>query len=201
MKSDVWSLGISLLELAIGRFPFSSSTNESSSDEDEDDRRNKALSSLREESPQSDPGILGSIGEDTLKGEGTRKGDEVEMGERRRLAKRQAARLSTAILPPSHDTSLPLLETVVPRRKKVREQQHQMSIFDLVQYIVNEPAPQLPIEVRGGLKGGRWGFSDEMREFIDATLRKEPVGGEQRKKGEVGRPTPRQLLVGPLRIY
>jgi mitogen-activated protein kinase kinase len=175
------------VELAIGRFPFSSSS-ESDSDEYEDAAPdNKTLSSLPEDSTFE--GGRFDNGEDTLKGEGTTKGDEVEMGERIRLAERQAARLSTSI---PQSSMIPIPQ---PRKKKVPAQQHQMSIFDLVQYIVNEPAPQLPLEVKGAGGRGKWSFSQEMREFIDSTLRKEPVGGEKRKKGEVGRPTPRQLLV------
>lgn len=66
---------------------------------------------------------------------------------------------------------------------------HQMSILELLQYIVNEPAPRLP--------AGR--FSPACEQFVDATLRKEPVGWNVKKKGplpkEVARPTPKELLV------
>lgn len=64
-----------------------------------------------------------------------------------------------------------------------------MSILELLQYIVNEPAPNLP-------KGK---FSPWVEVFVDATLRKEPVGYNVKKKGplpkEVARPTPKELLV------
>lgn len=67
---------------------------------------------------------------------------------------------------------------------------HQMSILELLQYIVNEPAPKLP-------GGGR--FRKETEEFVEATLRKEPMGWDSKKKGilpkGVARPTPRELLV------
>lgn len=65
-----------------------------------------------------------------------------------------------------------------------------MSILELLQYIVNEPAPKLPV--------GK--FSAACEEFVNATLRKEPVGWNVKKKGplpkETARPTPRELLVG-----
>ncbi len=64
-----------------------------------------------------------------------------------------------------------------------------MSILELLQYIVNEPAPKLP----------KAKFSPFVEVFVDATLRKEPVGYNVKKKGplpkEVARPTPRELLV------
>lgn len=66
---------------------------------------------------------------------------------------------------------------------------HQMSILELLQYIVNEPAPRLP--------AGK--FSSMVEDFVDATLRKEPVGWDVKKKGplpaDVARPTPKELLV------
>jgi len=72
---------------------------------------------------------------------------------------------------------------------------HQMSILELLQYIVNEPAPKLP--------SGK--FSPEVEEFVNATLRKEPVGYNVKKKGplpkEVARPTPKELLVSSLRLH
>lgn len=64
-----------------------------------------------------------------------------------------------------------------------------MSILELLQYIVNEPAPRLP--------AGKFGTVVE--EFVDATLRKEPSGWNVKKTGplpkELARPTPKELLV------
>ena len=64
-----------------------------------------------------------------------------------------------------------------------------MSILELLQYIVNEPAPRLPT--------GK--FSSPVDDFINATLRKEPTDYNVKKKGplprEVARPTPKELLV------
>ena len=39
-----------------------------------------------------------------------------------------------------------------------------MAIFELLDYIVNQPAPKLPTGV----------FSDEMRDFVDRCLKKNP---------------------------
>ena len=39
-----------------------------------------------------------------------------------------------------------------------------MAIFELLDYIVNQPAPKLPAGV----------FSDEMRDFVDRCLKKNP---------------------------
>lgn len=188
VKSDVWSLGISLVELAIGRFPFSASAEES-----EDAENSRTLSSLQEHASESSTGTAGRMArDDTLRGDNESKGDEAEMAERRRVAKQQAGRLSSSAESPAvqSDASdqLPSPPMHVVPERKMSAGGHQMSIFDLVQYIVNEPAPRLP-------DGGRWQFSDMVREFVDATLRKEPVGGESLRRGERRRPTPRELLV------
>lgn len=112
----------------------------------------------------------------------SRKAESVQQAERKRQAKREA-RLSTRVLKPS-------------RRKSVAGVSlagsgHQMSILELLQYIVNEEAPRLP--------AGK--FGKEVEEFVDATLRKEPVGWNVKKQGplskERARPTPRELLVRP----
>ncbi|KAL8283210.1 hypothetical protein RQP46_005988 [Phenoliferia psychrophenolica] len=182
VKSDVWSLGITLVELALGRFPFSSD-DEPFSDED---LSQLTLTGVQEE----DDGDLteeDELGEDTLSPvRPGKKSESVQLAEKRRAAKREAA-LSK---PRSRTTSTTSNKS---KRKSVAGVSltgsgHQMSILELLQYIVNEPAPKLP--------PGK--FSPEVDEFINATLRKEPVDYNVKKKGplprEVARPTPKELL-------
>lgn len=121
----MWSLGISLIELALGRFPFSDS------DDDSD------LSDF----------------------EGT--------------------------LSPSRP--LPPKRTPIEKDKKKKRKSKgvslqgggmTMSILELLQHIVNEPAPRLTPEGR---------FPKEAEEFVDSCLLKDPDA----------RKTPKDLLVGP----
>ncbi|KAL0961170.1 hypothetical protein HGRIS_006142 [Hohenbuehelia grisea] len=126
VKSDVWSLGISLIELALGRFPFA----ESSSDDSD-------LSDL----------------------EGT-----LSPG---------------AVLPPPRSQK--------EKDKKDKRKSHgvslqgggmTMSILELLQHIVNEPAPKLTPEGR---------YPKEADDFIDSCLLKDPDA----------RKTPKDLLKHP----
>lgn len=124
VKSDVWSLGISLIELALGRFPFSES------DPDDSD-----LSDL----------------------EGTLSPNSI------------------AIRPKEKD------KNVKKDRRKSRGVSLQgggmmMSILELLQHIVNEPAPRLTPEGR---------FPKEAEDFVDSCLFKDPDA----------RKTPKDLLV------
>jgi len=125
VKSDVWSLGISLIELALGRFPFSDSDGDS----------------------------------DLSDFEGT--------------------------LSPSRP--LPPRRTQEERDKKKKRKSKgvslqgggmTMSILELLQHIVNEPAPRLTPEGR---------FPKEAEDFVDSCLFKEP---DTRK-------TPKDLLKHP----
>lgn len=126
VKSDVWSLGISLIELALGRFPFSES------DPDDSD-----LSDL----------------------EGTLSPNSI------------------AIRPKEKD------KNVKKDRRKSKGVSLQgggmmMSILELLQHIVNEPAPRLTPEGR---------FPKEAEDFVDSCLFKDPDA----------RKTPKDLLKHP----
>ena len=192
VKSDVWSLGITLVELAIGRFPFSSDDNPSDSDDDDDDLRahldslSLQLGQLKESHEDGDHDD-DDLGDDTLSPvRPARKAESVQQAEQARESKRASIRSTKP--PPSA-----ALSATKKKRKSVAGVSlagsgHQMSILELLQYIVNEPAPKLP----------KAKFSLFVEEFVDATLRKEPVGYNVKKKGplpkEVARPTPRELL-------
>ncbi|KAJ3867246.1 MAG: Pkinase-domain-containing protein [Lentinula lateritia] len=135
VKSDVWSLGISLIELALGRFPFA----ESESDDSD-------LSDLEGTLSPARPGSMGSI-----------------------------VALS---LPPRQ--KIPKSGTAKKDKRKSKGVSLQgggmtMSILELLQHIVNEPAPKLTPEGR---------FPNEAEEFIDSCLLKDP---DVRK-------TPKELL-------
>ena len=127
----MWSLGISLIELALGRFPFSEST----SDDDDDSDYEGTLSPAR-------PGSISLSG-----------------------------------LPPAR------IKRNTPKKDKRKSKGVSlqgggmtMSILELLQHIVNEPAPRLTPE-------GRYPKEAEM--FIDSCLLKDP---DSRK-------TPKDLLV------
>jgi len=134
VKSDVWSLGISLIELALGRFPFSESLSDDSD-----------LSDL----------------ENTLS-----PGRPVSMGP-----------LSLG-LPPARSRRNKNTSRKDKRKSKGVSLQGggmTMSILELLQHIVNEPAPRLGPEGR---------FPKPAEEFVDSCLLKDP---DQRK-------TPKDLL-------
>ncbi|KAJ7766900.1 ste7-like protein [Mycena metata] len=136
VKSDVWSLGISLIEIALGRFPFS----ESLSDDSDLSDFEGTLSPAR-------PGSMNS--------------------------------LAALGLPPSRKRSSAAATAKKDKRKSkgvsLQGGGMTMSILELLQHIVNEPAPRLT--------EGR--FPEEAEAFVDSCLLKDP---DERK-------TPKDLLV------
>ncbi|KAF8625918.1 hypothetical protein AX17_006644 [Amanita inopinata Kibby_2008] len=130
VKSDVWSLGISLIELALGRFPFSES-----SDSESD------FSELEATLSPSRPGEL-NLGRDSS-------------SKRKSTTSKKDKRKSKGV--------------------SLQGGGMMMSILELLQHIVNEPAPKLTPEGR---------FPRDAENFVNACLLKDP---EQRK-------TPKDLL-------
>ncbi|OBZ71194.1 Dual specificity protein kinase FUZ7 [Grifola frondosa] len=130
VKSDVWSLGISLIELALGRFPFS----DSSSDDSD-------LSDFEGTLSPSRPGPL------TLPPKKSK-----EQKDKKKKRKSKGVSLQGGGMT--------------------------MSILELLQHIVNEPAPRLTPEGR---------FPKEAEDFVDSCLLKDP---DMRK-------TPKDLLQHP----
>ena len=133
VKSDVWSLGISLIELALGRFPFA----ESASDDSD-------LSDFEGTLSPSRPGPLGSIAR------GAKSKEEKEKADKKKKRKSKGVSLQGGGMT--------------------------MSILELLQHIVNEPAPRLTPEGR---------FPEQAEDFVDSCLLKDPDA----------RRTPKDLLV------
>ncbi|KAI0070619.1 Pkinase-domain-containing protein [Panus rudis PR-1116 ss-1] len=130
VKSDVWSLGISLIELALGRFPFS--------DDGDDD------SDLSDLEGTLSPSRPGSIALASARSQSDK--------DKRRKRKSRGVSLQGGGMT--------------------------MSILELLQHIVNEPAPRLTPEDR---------FPRHAIEFVDSCLLKDP---DLRK-------TPKDLLKHP----
>ncbi|THH16708.1 hypothetical protein EW146_g3970 [Bondarzewia mesenterica] len=122
VKSDVWSLGISLIELALGRFPFS----DSSSDDDSD------LSDFEGTLSPSRPMPLGRLPQRSKTKEDSKE------------AKKNKRKSKGVSLQGGGMT---------------------MSILELLQHIVNEPAPRLTPEGR---------FPNMAESFVDGCLLKDP---------------------------
>ncbi|GAA6021399.1 hypothetical protein JCM11491_006695 [Sporobolomyces phaffii] len=202
VKSDVWSLGITLVELAIGRFPFSSEEEDGDDDEEEDEPlaspeeddgaaagfAKLSLDGVAEEAED----LLAELGDDTLSPtRPAKKRESIALAEQQRAAKREAAAAAAATRPRRNPSTTTSTKRKAVAGVSLAGSGHQMSILELLQYIVNEPAPRLPAHK----------FSREVEEFVNATLRKEPVGYNVKKKGplpkEVARPTPKELLEYP----
>lgn len=138
----MWSLGITLIEVALGRFPFSDSDD---GDEDQFDF-DGTLSPHRGDDETVHPGRPMSL-------------QPMPRGPPPRQTERQDRRNSRGV--------------------SLEGGAMMMSILELLQHIVNEPAPRLVPDDK---------FPKESQEFIDLCLRKDP---DQR-------PTPKELIVSSL---
>ncbi|KAF9443234.1 Pkinase-domain-containing protein [Macrolepiota fuliginosa MF-IS2] len=139
VKSDVWSLGISLIELALGRFPFAESDSDSDSDLSDLDgtlspgHPNPFLASATNGSTPAPSGL------DSLRNE------REEQKEKRKKEKRKSKGVS------------------------LQGGGMTMSILELLQHIVNEPAPRL-----NNGPGGEGKFPRMADLFIECCLLKDP---------------------------
>lgn len=180
--------------MAIGRFPFSAEDEPASSGEDEAEEDALARLSFADEAEDR----LDELGDDTLSPvRPDKKRESIMLAERQRKAKRESMLPSGTAGGAGARTRKTSGNGTAKRKPtsatttgvSLSGSGHQMSILELLQYIVNEPAPRLP--------AGK--FSPVVEEFVDATLRKEPVGWDVKKKGplpaDVARPTPKELLV------
>ncbi|KAJ8487692.1 hypothetical protein ONZ45_g14234 [Pleurotus djamor] len=142
VKSDVWSLGISLIELALGRFPFSESA-----DSDDDSDLSDLEGTLSPNRPVSSMGLPPPRARRTPK-------------------------------TPTEKTAKDKKDRRKSKGVSLQGGGMTMSILELLQHIVNEPAPRLTPEGR---------FPSEAEDFVDSCLLKDPDA----------RKTPKDLLVRP----
>ncbi|CAH7685766.1 kinase-like domain-containing protein [Phakopsora pachyrhizi] len=162
VKSDVWSLGITLIELALGRFPFSedSESDNSRSSGEEEDGNELTLS----------PARPGNQVQQSLEAamEAQEEKDRIRL-ERRKARREQRALEGGSGSGKSENGN----KKKAPNGVSLEGGGAQMSILELLQHVVNEPAPKLPSDR----------FSKQTCDFIDACLLKD----------HDSRPTPKML--------
>ncbi|MBW0475421.1 hypothetical protein O181_015136 [Austropuccinia psidii MF-1] len=155
VKSDVWSLGITLIELALGRFPFSEDADDT--DSSENDQETLSPTKLSGQNPQL-----------TLEA-AMRKGEERDRLRReKRRSKREQMTLTSSCNGENKRN-----KKKAPSGVSLQGGGAQMSILELLQHVVNEPAPKLPADR----------FMKCACDFLDQCLLKE----------HDARPTPKQL--------
>lgn len=136
IQSDVWSLGLSLVEMAIGMYPI----------------------------PPPDPQILANIfgpkfsedPENMIQSPSSRSPRQSESSVTRMHTARNHVIRYTIMISLDDTGHFPGGASNGPRP---------MAIFELLDYIVNEPPPKLPSGV----------FSSEFKDFVDRCLKKNPA--------------------------
>lgn len=143
VKSDVWSLGITLIEIGMGRFPFS---NEDDEDEYGYSEEELTLSPVK------------------------------PMGKERSLAELDARKREKASRAAEKNNGNGNRKGGGAGGVSLGGSSGQMSILELLQHVVNEPAPKLKPEHK---------FKKDCHIFVDSCLEKDVNR----------RPTPKELLV------
>lgn len=129
IQSDIWSLGLSLVEMAIGRYPIPSPS----------DQELKKIFNLKD-TPTA-------VTKDTNKTD------------------KQSSAQDKALNDKTDKAAAIAAEQISPKQVVGNEDVPRLSIFELLDYIVNEPPPTIPSPP----------FSVEFKDFVDRCLKKDPA--------------------------